>query len=1529
MVPPAVRRLPLPLLLLGLLLLLGAWLRFTGLNWDGGNLLHPDELHITDVIANRIHAPDLQTILDPDRSSLNPRSVDPAAFDGSNPAANPRPRQFAYGSLPLFVTDFVAWLWGLITQENWTSFWQIFRVGRVLTVLADLGTIILTFGLARRAWGTSVGLLAAAFVTVATMHIQLAHFFVMDTWTTTFITATLWAALVAVQRSTNKALLLTGFLGGCAVATKATVVIVVLPLLVAAWLAACQQQDQHPAWSLRDLLRYFLRACLLLLVAAAVAFFIFEPYAVLNPKIYVRDILEQSAIIGGKIDVPYTRQYIDTLPLLYQIKNLTGWELGPLLGLTVLAGSATALWRTVRQRPAADVVLMTWVAPYLLLLALNEAKFPRYLLAVSPILCGYAAKLLVDLGAFSRSLLQRRRASQSPLSRSRVITSTLLATVVLVGTFLTALAFSAIYQRPHSQITASQWIYDNIPPDSSLSAEYWDRGLPLPLPDGRSGGAYGYKTVTIDFYNDTPLCDRSGGKIPPAQYCRPNNEATLEYLAGKLNDADYLIEATNRIYGSLPHTPWRSPVQEQFFTLLFAGRLGFTLVYDNPSTPALGPWQFDDSFMDESFTVYDHPRVLIFRKDRDLSREELRGLFAPALERPLTPTRYAPPNLQKTLMLPQLVDRLPAVGDYAWSRAWASNSVVATLLWLLAVELLGLLALPLTLWLFGRLPDAGWGLSKLIGWLLLAYPVWLLASLHLGTFTLPIVLAVLLTGVLFAVVALFRWGNYYQATLRRAWRLLLVAEAVFLLVGGLVLIARMITPDLWHTYWGGEKPMELAHLNAILRSANFPPYDPWYADGMINYYYYGQYLVATLVKLTGIPVEIAFNLGLALVGGLIGSTAFSAAAGLTALAQRRPRQRTLAAFGLLGTLLVVGIGNLDGMARIIGRWQDGGPPFRIDNFVWAGSRTVTGAITEFPFFSLLYADLHAHVIALPCTILAITIGVALIERFTAVNVTTTGQTATIFRQAAPLLGLLAVILGAVACTNSWDLPTYLTVVGICLFHALGRNTTRLHLPDLLRQLAVTTVATVGTGALAYLLYYPFFSNFQAQFSQLARTRVPTALNEYIDQFGLFITLVMVVIFAGFCLYLPRLHRHTMVYGGVVFALVAFAFGLFSTQLTAIIASLTPRLLNGPLVAAGTPISTLTPAVLAALLVLLFTLWLLLWGQRRQQLPIALLMAAVGITLVPELFFIADNLVDTDFERMNTVFKFYMQGWTLFALGSVGALAWLCTTQPRWSTAPFHHWRSRDNRRFGAFTLRALIAGLLLMLLLASCAYPLLAPPLRLAVRFPQPPGLGPTLNGYRWMLYGTVPNEYPNTACGGELSFRDDYQAITWLNTQINGTPVLAEASIGPYRGNGSRFAINTGLPTILGWDNHEWQQRPLPGILARSADVRTLYNAPDEQSKLQVLQRYHVSYVIVGAVERHWYYADANRPPCSNPYASAAGLATLEGMAGHYLTPVFQAGETVIYRVLPAAYSSGVAAGMSAPGSQEVVYTATSEVTP
>lgn len=1527
--PAAPGRSLVPALLLVILLIVGGLFRFNGLDWDDGKLLHPDELHVTDVIANRIHAPDprnLGLLLDPNRSPLNPRSVDP------NPGGSSRPRQFAYGSLALFVTDFAGWFWGRLTDEPWNDFWRIFRVGRVMTVIADLITILLTYGMARRAFGTTVGLLAAACFALATMPVQLSHFFVTDTWTTTFVTAALWATLVAVKRRTVRAFALAGFLAGCAVATKVTVVIFGLPLLTAAWLArtapatqhtpdaGISDQDDEAAPGVLDELLRFVTFLGTAGVAAFMAFFLFEPYAVLNPQIYLRDIGEQSAIISGRVDLPYTRQYIGTIPLLYQAKNLAAWELGPLLGAAVLIGLAWAIRRAYRRRDRFDLVLLAWVIPYLGVLMLNEVKFMRYLLPVIPVFCAYGAKLLYDLGAF-RDLRggpppvyvlgtgNGRWADPRVSRRMRLARSwgaTALTWLVIIGTFLTTLAFSAIYSRPHTQVAASDWIYANVPKGSRLSAEYWDHSLPLDLA--------GYIPISFDLYSDAPACNAEEGRTGP-QFCDPNNEATLNYLIDRIHQTDYIIEATNRVYLSVPRLPWRYAVQQQYFALLFGERLGFEKVYDGTSFPTLPPFTFDDGFMDESFTVYDHPRVLIFKKTQELTDQQLRALFAPALAHPLSPTRAPKGPQVKSLLLPQPVDRLPAALDYAWNRTIGSNGLAALLLWLLTIELLGLLALPLVLPVCRRFPDRGWGLSKLAGWVIFAYPVWLGASIRFGRFTLGFLLLTLAIAIVLSGTVAYRRRDRYRAILRGAGPAVAVSEGVFLIAGLFFLYLRLRNPDLWHTYWGGEKPMELTHLNGILRSVNFPPYDPWFADGTINYYYYGQYLVAALVKLTGIPIEFAFNLAMPTISALIATAACSVTGALAGLAlRRRPSRRAIGGFAVLGAILYVGIGNLDGAARLIGRLRDR-PAQPLDfDFFWGGSRAIDGVITEFPYFTQVWADLHAHAIALPFTIMAIGVVVALALTPQDDPAGPRGLGATV-RQLLPGLSLLGVTLGAIACTNLWDLPISLLVTAAGLFFAFGGARQRGVIP-IVARLILAGAGAAGTGLLAYLLYRPFFANYRAiGLGGIARTRMPTPLPQFLDHFGLFVGIILVTLAAGFATHARRLGSQVILLSGLSVALVGAIVGWRATALTTWL-GLHTRFFGRP-----TPDPTgqdppgLTAAVLAVALVLLITLWIMAWGQLRLQLPLTLLIAGVGVALGPEIIFIADDLQGGDAERMNTIFKFYMQGWTLFALGGTGALAWVWDTAPRWSMLPFRRWRHRAERRFNAVTVQGLAAGFLAVLLAASFVYPIVGTPIRVATQFDAPAGLGLSLDGYRWMEYGTIPNE----RCE-QFSMKDDYTAIKWLNANVVGSPVIAEASIGAYRGDGSRFAIATGLPTILGWDRHEYQQRPGETIGPRVNDVRALYNDPDEGHKLSILQRYHVSYVIVGAVERHWYLTPPPNTPCGTAqtnYASPQGLAVLEAMSGRYLTPAFQSGETTIYRVLPGAYSSGSAAGEPATAPQ------------
>ncbi len=337
--------------------------------------------------------------------------------------------------------------------------------------------------------------------------------------------------------------------------------------------------------------------------------------------------------------------------------------------------------------------------------------------------------------------------------------------------------------------------------------------------------------------------------------------------------------------------------------------------------------------------------------------------------------------------------------------------ILSTLAWWLLASVLGWSAFPVAFRALHRLPDRGYGVSRALGILAAGTLLWLGGSVGLLHNTLGGAATASLAVIVGGVIVGHRSWEELAGWLRRSRRTILAMEALFLGAFLLWAFVRANNPEISAT----EKPMELAFLNAILRSETFPPADPWLSGYAISYYYFGYVLLATLARLTGVAAGIAFNLGNALWFALTALGAYSVVYNL--LGAQGGRGKLGAA--LLGPLFLLVSGNLEGFLDVLWarqafwRLQPDGSlassfwrwlniqelttapsrpptwlPYRDGGFWWwRASRVVhdvdlagrsVEVIDEFPFFSYLLADNHPHLLALPFVLAAVTLALQVV-----------------------------------------------------------------------------------------------------------------------------------------------------------------------------------------------------------------------------------------------------------------------------------------------------------------------------------------------------------------------------------------------------------------------------------------------------------------------------------------------------------------------------------------------------------------------
>ena len=1381
---------------LAAVLAVGASLRFVGLDWDQGQHQHPDERFLSMVLQQIQPAPDLWTYFDPERSPLNP--------------FNHGISFFVYGTFPLFLLE------SLARALGHTGYDEAYLIGRALSALFDLGAVLLVYLLGRRLLGPWPGLLAAALMALAVHSIQLSHFFAVDTFATFFATLTLWLLVRFAASRDARSLGFAGIAAGLAMACKLSAGLL-LPLFAGWWALTLLREGAHrDTWTQRG---RWVGRLVVFGVFAALTFRLFQPYAFaaaapwdwrLAPA-FTDALAQQQAIQTGALDWPPGIQWASTTAWRYPLEQIVRWGAGPAFGLAALAalGIAAIVWWRARTHVLA--LPLAWGGLNVLVLGAFVLKTMRYFHPVYPVLA------LATAWMFARGW-ERRRQLRGLAGWG--VGAALAA--VLGATLVWALAFVQIYGRDHTRVAASAFIYANLPPGSTITVEHWDDALPLPLP-GLAPGRFEH--VQLRVYE-------------------PDREAKRAHLIQTLGQADLVVLASDRGAATIPRMPQRYPLTGRYYAALADGSLGFDLLARFESRPSLGPWTINDREAEEAFSVYDHPTVSIYARrgpetaaaiQRELSAVDLRGAMQVLPKDAVT---------RRTDLTAAEAARVEA--NAGWPAQFLERPLRgpgATLAWLAAVWFTGLLTWPLTWLALRRLPDRGYAAARVLGPAIAVFPAWWLASTGVLRFDTPAI--VISVGIVAGAAGVVVWRR--RAEIRRsiggAAAPIAFTEALTLCAFGAMLFLRARNPDLWHPVFGGEKPMDFAHLNAVIRSPSFPPYDPWYAGSRLNYYYLGHVPTAALATTLGVPPATGYNLAVAGAFAAAVAAVFGAASGCWSLLGRRRNQA--AAVGLAAVALVLLAGNLHTALQlaVLARQAAGDtgmavletPGLLFDGSLtqafdfWAATRVIPGTVNEFPWFTFMYGDLHPHLMNFANTGAALIGALGLAELGEAAR----RQRVTGWRPWAAVLTFQTFVLALHRVVNPWDYPTYAVITLAALAYALwrsGRLTPR-------ALAAVMFGVGVGLTVASQLLFQPFHAAYVDFYGGLNPAPETTPAGRWLLIFGL--PVAILASYAGLRLAESLRERPTPI-----------------ARSTAAAAAGT--LLLAGLIGASADWST--RALIVGLLILGATAAWRVRGDPAAVAPLALLLAGIGLTAAPEFIAVRD-----DIGRLNTVFKSYLQAWTLLGLGAALALPYLARTL----------WPQRA-RRFS--TLRLSWAVGLALLAATALAYPLLATPHKLDLRI-QP--LPATLDGEAFMRGGVIHDQ------GLPVGLSADGRAIEWLRANVTGAPVLAETPTTIYRWGG-RISVYTGLPAILAWDWHAKQQHwgYVHEVEARFDDARELFATPDVGRARALLAKFNVGLVYVGELERSIYAAES--------------LAKFDRMQAFGVRQVYRDGDTVIYRVDP-----------------------------
>ena len=671
--------------------------------------------------------------------------------------------------------------------------------------------------------------------------------------------------------------------------------------------------------------------------------------------------------------------------------------------------------------------------------------------------------------------------------------------------------------------------------------------------------------------------------------------------------------------------------------------------------------------------------------------------------------------------------------------------MIGVLSWYLFSLVLAVVNLPLAFAAMKKLPSRGVFLLRPLGLLLWGAIFWWLTSIQLLRNDLASQATALM---ILGVINLFVFSKIkredFFGWIKENKHLLIRAEVIFLVGFSLMAIVRAANPEIINT----EKFMEMAFINAILKSPGFPPLDPWLSGYSISYYYFGYLLSAMLIRITGVSSSVGYNLVSAFWFGLTAVGAYGILWDLLCLRQQGTKkthvvgflQKNKALLALLAPIMMLAMGNwFSGLDMIHARgvlpqtaWEQLDipeltreplamtiKPQRGGWSWWQASRVVQDrtldgraveVIDEFPAFTYLLADIHPHMLSMPLVLLAIALALNAFLGGWEGNIKL-GKFTIPVSGLAIALGVLT--LGGIAFMNTWDFPFYLLLIGVAFMLYRGRTAGW----SVKRFWELVGFGMIG-GVFSILAYLPFYLSFSSQAGGVIPSLAFFTKGKY---FWIMFGPLLLPIFGFLISKTKRISKPAWINGLWVAALallLLFVFGwvlgLLGTRL-----EMTKNLLLG-LQGATSAGELLKDSLLNRLIApgTWITLFLLIWlglsfllekirtpytnnmiedrntplhSTAAKTIVFVLPMVLLGaiLTLVPEFLYLRDQFG----WRMNTIFKFYFQAWILWSLA--GSYCLVMLFEPKTER------QIQDRWWFFGLILASLVAGTVVLSKLGS------------------------------------------------------------------------------------------------------------------------------------------------------------------------------------------------------------------------------------